>query len=239
MMDYTSYAQTNVQRPGYNEGLRTYMLSVFQNMGIALVITALVAMFTASSPALMNAIFSTPLQWLVMLAPLGMVFFLSAKIMSMSVSGARIALWAFAALMGLSLSSMFYIYTSESIAKVFFITASLFGSMAIYGHTTKRDLSGMGSFLMMGVIGIFIASLANMFFQSSALGNVLSYVGVVVFTLLTAYDVQMLKSVYYQMGATGSNEIAQKTSIYGALNLYMDFINLFIFLLRIFGVRRS
>lgn len=239
MMDYTSYAQTNVQRPGYNEGLRTYMLSVFQNMSIALVITALVAMFTASSPALMNAIFSTPLQWLVMLAPLGMVFFLSAKIMSMSVSGARMALWSFAALMGLSLSSMSIYYTSESIAKVFFITASLFGSMAIYGHTTKRDLSGMGSFLMMGVIGIFIASLANMFFQSSALGNVLSYVGVVVFTLLTAYDVQMLKSVYYQMGATGSNEIAQKTSIYGALNLYMDFINLFIFLLRIFGVRRS
>jgi FtsH-binding integral membrane protein len=203
------------------------------------VITALVAMFTASSPALMNTIFSTPLQWVVMLAPLGMVFFLSAKIMSMSVSGARMALWTFAALMGLSLSSIFYVYTSESIAKVFFITASLFGSMAIYGHTTKRDLSGMGSFLMMGVIGIFIASLANMFFQSSALGNVLSYIGVIVFTLLTAYDVQMLKSVYYQMGATGSNEMAQKTSIYGALNLYMDFINLFIFLLRIFGVRRD
>ena len=237
-MDYTNYAQSDVQRPGYNEGLRVYMLSVFQNMGIALVITALVAMFTASSPALMNAIFSTPLQWVVMLAPLGMVFFMSAKIMSMSVSGARTSLWVFAGLMGLSLSSIFYVYTSESIAKTFFITASLFGAMALYGHTTKKDLTGMGSFLMMGVIGIFIASLANMFFQSSALSNVLSYVGVIVFTLLTAYDVQMLKSVYYQMGSS-SNEVAQKTAIYGALNLYMDFINLFIFLLRIFGVRRD
>ena len=195
-------------------------------------------MFTASSPALMNAIFSTPLQWIVMLAPLGMVFFMSAKIMSMSVSGARTSLWVFSGLMGLSLSSIFYVYTSESIAKTFFITASLFGAMALYGHTTKKDLSGMGSFLMMGVIGIFIASLANMFFQSSALSNVLSYVGVIVFTLLTAYDVQKLKSVYYQMGSS-SNEMAQKTAIYGALNLYMDFINLFIFLLRIFGVRRD
>ena len=238
MTDYTNYAQSNVQRPGYNEGLRVYMLSVFQNMGIALVITALVAMFTASSPALMNTIFSTPLQWVVMLAPLGMVFFMSAKIMSMSVSGARISLWVFAGLMGLSLSSIFYVYTSESIAKTFFIASSLFGAMALYGHTTKKDLSGMGSFLMMGVIGIFIASLANMFFQSSALSNVLSYVGVIVFTLLTAYDVQKLKSVYYQMG-NSSNETAQKTAIYGALNLYMDFINLFIFLLRIFGVRRG
>ena len=236
-MDYTNYAQSSVQRPGYNEGLRVYMLSVFQNMGIALVITALVAMFTASSPTLMNAIFSTPLQWVVVFAPLGMVFFMSAKIMSMSVSGARTSLWVFAGLMGLSLSSIFYVYTSESIAKTFFITASLFGAMALYGHTTKKDLTGMGSFLMMGVIGIFIASLANMFFQSSALSNVLSYVGVIVFTLLTAYDVQMLKS-YYKMG-NSSNEVAQKTAIYGALNLYMDFINLFIFLLRIFGVRRG
>ena len=239
MMDYTNYAQTSVQRPGYNEGLRIYMLSVFQNMGIALVITALVAMFTASSPVMMNAIFSTPLKWVVMFAPIGMVFFMSAKVMSMSVSGARMSLWVFSALMGLSLSSIFYVYTSESIAKVFFITASLFGAMTIYGHTTKRDLSGMGSFLMMLVMGIFIASLANMFFQSSALSNVLSYVVVIVFTLLTAYDVQMLKTMYYQMGATGSNEMAQKTSVYGALSLYMDFINLFIFLLRIFGVRRD
>jgi FtsH-binding integral membrane protein len=239
MVDYTNYAGTATQRAGYNEGLRAYMISVFQNMGVALAITAIVSMLVASSQTLMQVIFGSPLQWVVVLAPLGMVFFMSAKIMSMSVSSARLSLWVFAGLMGLSLSSMFYVYTEESIAKVFFITASLFGAMSIYGHTTKKDLSGLGSFLIMGVIGLVIASLANLFFQSSALGNVLSYVGVIIFTLLTAYDVQKLKTIYYQIGADGSSEIAQRMSIYGALNLYMDFINLFMFLLRIFGTRRS
>ncbi len=238
MLNYTSHAQATAQRPAYNEGLRVYMLSVFQSMGIALAITAVVAMFVASSPSLMQLFFGTPLQWVVILAPLGMVFFMSAKIMSMSVSATRTSLWVFSGLMGLSLASIFYIYTQESIAKVFFITASLFGAMAIYGHTTKKDLSKLGSFLIMGLIGLLIASLANLFFQSSALGNVLSYVGVIIFTLLTAYDVQKLKNIYYQVG-TGSNEVAQRMSVYGALNLYMDFINLFIFLLRIFGVRRN
>jgi FtsH-binding integral membrane protein len=239
MVDYTNYVGTSTQRAGYNEGLRAYMVSVFQNMGIALAITAVISMLVASSQTLMQVIFGTPLQWVVVLAPLGMVFFMSAKIMSMSVQSARISLWVFAGLMGLSLASIFYGYTQESIAKVFFITASLFGAMSIYGHTTKKDLSGLGSFLMMGLIGLVIASLANLFFQSSALGNVLSYVGVIIFTLLTAYDVQKLKTIYYQVGADGSSEIAQKMSVYGALNLYMDFINLFMFLLRIFGTRRN
>ena len=238
MLNYTTHTQTATQRSAYNEGLRVYMLSVFQSMGIALAITAVVAMLVASSSSLMQLFFATPLQWVVVLAPLGMVFFMSAKIMSMSVSAARISLWVFSGLMGLSLASIFYVYTQESIAKVFFITASLFGAMAIYGHTTKRDLSALGSFLIMGVIGLLIASLANLFFQSSALNNVLSYIGVIIFTLLTAYDVQKLKNIYYQLG-TGSNEVAQRMSIYGALNLYMDFINLFLFLLRIFGVRRD
>ena len=238
MLDYANYAQTTTQKPSYNEGLRVYMLSIFQSMGIALAITAVVAMLVASSPSLMQLFFGTPLQWVVILAPLGMVFFMSAKIMSMSVSAARTSLWVFSGLMGLSLASIFYVYTQESIAKVFFITASLFGAMAIYGHTTKRDLSGLGSFLIMGLVGLLIASLANLFFQSSALGNVLSYIGVIIFTLLTAYDVQKLKGIYYQVGA-GSEEVAQKVSVYGALTLYMDFINLFLFLLRIFGVRRD
>lgn len=234
------YAKTTVQRTDYNEGLRVYMLSVFQDMSVALVITALLAILTASSSALMNAIFSTPLRWVVMFSPIAMVFFMSTKITSMPVSTAKISLWVFSALMGISLSSIFYVYTSQSIARVFFITASLFGSMVIYGHTTKKDLSGMGSFLIMGMTGIFIASLSNIFFQSSALSNILSYVSVIVFTALTAYDVQMLKSVYYQMGGeTASNEIARKTAIYGALNLYMDFVNLFISLLRIFAVKKD
>ena len=238
MLNYTGYAQTTTQRSGYNEGLRVYMISVFQNMGIALAITAVIAMLVASSPSLMQLFFATPLQWVVVFAPLVMVFFMSAKIMSMSISAARISLWVFSGLMGLSLASIFYVYTQESIAKVFFITASLFGAMAIYGHTTKRDLSGLGSFLIMGLIGLLVASLANIFFQSSALNNVLSYIGVIIFTLLTAYDVQKLKDIYYQVGV-GSSEVAQKMSVYGALNLYMDFINLFLFLLRIFGVRRG
>ena len=238
MLNYTGYAQTTTQRSRYNEGLRVYMISVFQNMGIALAITAVIAMLVASSPSLMQLFFATPLQWVVVFAPLVMVFFMSAKIMSMSISAARISLWVFSGLMGLSLASIFYVYTQESIAKVFFITASLFGAMAIYGHTTKRDLSGLGSFLIMGLIGLLVASLANIFFQSSALNNVLSYIGVIIFTLLTAYDVQKLKDIYYQVGV-GSSEVAQKMSVYGALNLYMDFINLFLFLLRIFGVRRG
>jgi FtsH-binding integral membrane protein len=129
-------------------------------------------------------------------------------------------------------------YTQESIAKVFFITAGLFGSMAIYGHTTKKDLSGLGSFLFMGLIGLIIATLANYFVQSSALSYTFSYIGVLIFTLLTAYDVQKLKMIYYQGGAGNSVEMTQKISVYGALTLYMDFINLFIFLLNILGARK-
>jgi FtsH-binding integral membrane protein len=237
MIDYTSSAAVK-NKLNYNEGLRVYMLSIFQNMGIALAITALLSMFVASSPELMQVFFNTPLKWVIILSPLIMVFYLSAKIMSMSVQGARTALWVFSALMGISLASLFYVYTQQSLAKVFFITASLFGAMCIYGHTTKRDLSGMGSFLTMGLIGLIIASFANMFFPSPAIYNILSYVGVIIFTLLTAYDVQKLKNIYYSMGRS-NNEASQKIAIYGALSLYMDFINLFIFLLRIFGVRRD
>ncbi len=238
MINFTNYASTK-QQTGYNEGLRAYMVAVFQNMAIALIITAIAAKIVASSPAMMQAIFNTPLSWLVMFAPLGMVFYMSARIMSMSVNGAKIALWTFSALMGISLASIFYMYTEESIAKVFFITASVFGGMAIYGHTTKKDLSSWSSFLMMGVIGMIIASLANLFFQSSALSNLLAYVGVIVFTLFTAYDVQKIKSYYYSMVSTASEETAYKVSIYGSLTLYMDFINLFLSLLRILGTRRD
>ncbi|MFQ3307454.1 MAG: FtsH-binding integral membrane protein [Candidatus Midichloriaceae bacterium] len=237
MLDYTKYSDVSAKKSDYNEGLRVYMLNIFKNMGVALAITAVMAMIVASSPQLMQLFFSTPLKWVVMFAPLGMVFYMSAKINSMSYHTAQISLWVYSALMGISLASIMYMYTQESIAKVFFITSSLFGSMAIYGHTTKKDLSGLGSFLFMGLIGLIIASFANLYFQSSALGNVLSYVGVLVFTLLTAYDVQKLKRLYYQIG--GDAEQARKVSIYGALSLYMDFINLFIFLMRIFGVRRD
>ena len=237
MINYTSSTASR-NKASYNEGLRVYMLSIFQNMGTALAITAIVSMFVASSTELMHALFNTPLRWVVVLSPLLMVFYLSAKIMDMSIQGARAALWLFSALMGASLASLFHVYTQQSLIKVFLVTASLFGAMCIYGHTTKRDLTSIGSFLTMGLVGLVIASFANMLFPSSALHNILSFVGVIIFTLLTAYDVQKLKDIYYSIGAE-NNEVSQKIAVYGALNLYMDFINLFIFLLRIFGVRRD
>ncbi|MFN7709532.1 MAG: Bax inhibitor-1/YccA family protein [Holosporales bacterium] len=216
-------------------GLRAYMLRVYNYMAMGLGLTGAVAMVVASSPTMMQAIFGTPLQWVVMLAPLGFVVFLSVRLESMKASTAQMMFWAYAALMGLSLSSIFLIYTGASIAKVFFICAAMFGSVSLYGYTTKRDLSSWGTFLFMGLIGIFIASLVNLFLQSSMMGFVLSVIGVVVFTGLTAYDTQMIKSNYHHKA---SEESATKTAIFGALSLYMDFINLFLNLLRLFGERR-
>jgi len=157
--------------------------------------------------------------------------------MSMSVTGAQTCLMIFATLMGLSLSTIFILFTGESIARVFFITASTFGAMSVYGHTTKRDLTSMGSFLMMGVIGLLIASVVNIFMQSGAMQFIISIIGVIVFTLFTAYDSQKIKALYYQ---TQSNAlVTQKLAIYGSLALYMDFINIFVFLMQLLGVRRD
>ena len=157
--------------------------------------------------------------------------------MSMSVTGAQTCFMIFATLMGLSLSSIFIMYTGESVAKVFFITAGTFGAMSIYGHTTKRDLTSMGSFLIMGVVGLLIASIANIFMQSSAMQFIISIIGVGIFTLLTAYDSQKIKALYYQ--TQSSAQVTQKLAIYGSFTLYMDFINLFVFLLQLLGVRRN
>ena len=151
-----------------DEGLRTYMLRVYNYMGSALALTGIVAYLTANSPVMMNAIFGTPLMWVVMLAPLGIVFFLSAKIQTMSATAAQATFWIFAVLMGMSLASIFVVYTGTSIARVFFITAGVFGTMSLYGYTTKRDLTGWGSFLFMGLIGIILASIVNWFLPSSA-----------------------------------------------------------------------
>ena len=217
-----------------DEGLRQYMLSVYNYMGLGLAITGLVAFVVASSPALYMPIFGTPLKWVVMLAPLGFVFFLSARIGSMSASTAQLTFWAFAALMGLSLASVFLVFTGESIARVFFITAGTFGAMSLYGYTTGRDLSRFGSFLFMGLIGIIIASIVNIFIGSSAIQFAVSVIGVLVFTGLTAYDTQQIKETYYELDAA---DVATKKSIMGALRLYLDFINLFLMLLHLFGNR--
>ncbi len=217
-----------------DEGLRAYMLKVYNYMGSALLLSGIVAYAVSHTPALMQVIFGTPLMWVVMLAPLGMVFFLSARIEKMSFTTAQTTFWIFAALMGASLASIFVIYTQTSIVRVFMITAVTFGAMSLWGYTTKRDLSGMGSFLMMGLIGIIVASLVNLFIQSSMMHWVISVIGVLVFTGLTAYDTQKIKEMYL---VSDGQVVMGKKAIMGALKLYLDFINLFIMLLHLFGNR--
>ena len=236
-----------------DEGLRSYMLRVYNYMGLGLVITGLVAFFAAqgaitSDPSaavgqLENGtlvtqwgalLFGSPLSFVIMLAPLAFVLVLSFGINKLSVGAAQGVFWAFAAVMGLSLSSIFLVYTGASIAKVFFITAATFGAMSLYGYTTKRDLTGMGNFLMMGLIGIIIASIVNIFMASSMLDFAISVLGVLIFTGLTAYDTQKIKESYSE--SYGADVMA-KNAIMGALSLYLDFINLFMMLLRLFGNR--
>jgi uncharacterized protein len=227
-------AQVGVER--IDEGLRSYMLQVYNYMGLGLAITGVVAFLVAATPALYVPIFTTPLKWVVMLAPLGFVFFLGAKIQTMSVSAAQMTFWAFAAVMGLSMASIFLVFTGASIARVFFITAAMFGSMSLYGYVTKRDLSGWGSFLFMGLIGIIIAMVVNLFLQSAAVQFAVSVIGVLVFTGLTAYDTQRIKEMYYELDAA---DVATRKAIMGALSLYLNFINMFVMLLQLFGVARQ
>ncbi len=221
-----------------DEGLRAHMLRVYNYMGIGLTITGLVAYFfsqwAVSSPAVFEAVYVSPLKWVVMLSPFAFVLALSFGINKMSFATAQMVFWAFATVMGISLSSIFFIYTGTSIARVFFITAATFGTMSLYGYTTKRDLTAMGSFLMMGLIGIIIAMVVNIFLQSSALAFGISVLGVLIFVGLTAYDTQKIKEIYDELDGS---EVAGKKAIMGALTLYLDFINLFLMLLRLFGNR--
>ena len=231
-----------------DEGLRAYMLKVYNYMTTGLLLTGLVAYFFGKASIVTGEmgqivgvtsvgalLFDSPLKWVVMLAPLGFVFYLSAKINKMSVSSAQITFWIFSAIMGLSLASIFIVYTQASIARVFFISSGTFAAMSLYGYTTKKDLTKLGGFLFMGLIGIIIASLVNLFFQSSALHFAISVIGVLVFVGLTAYDTQSIKNMYY---AGDSESVGGKKALMGALRLYLDFINLFIMLLRLFGQRR-
>jgi FtsH-binding integral membrane protein len=231
-------AQPGLAVPATDEGLRSFMLSVYNYMGLGLALTGLVAIVVASTPALLVPIFTTPLKWVVMLAPLGFVFFLSARIHAMSTSAAQITFWLFAAVMGISMASIFLVFTGESIARVFFVTAATFGAVSLWGYTTKRDLTGMGSFLFMGLIGIIIASLVNIFVGSSAVQFAVSVIGVLVFTGLTAWDTQRLKNEYLGSLQAGGEYVA-KGAIMGALSLYLNFINLFMMLLQLFGNQRN
>ncbi|MDO6963635.1 Bax inhibitor-1/YccA family protein [Rhizobium alvei] len=218
----------------FDEGLRKHMLRVYNYMGLGLVITGLVAVFVGSTPALYVPIFSSPLKWVVMLAPLAFVFFFSFRIHSMSASGAQTMFWAFCAVMGLSLASVFLVFTGTSIARTFFIAATMFGATSLYGYTTKRDLSNFGSFLMMGLIGVVIASVVNIFLGSSALQFAISVIGILVFVGLTAWDTQNIKEQYAE---NFDQESQQKLAVFGALSLYLNFVNIFQLLLNFTGER--
>jgi uncharacterized protein len=231
--NYAAQARTDTTL--IDAGLRQYMLGVYNYMASGLALTGIVAYLVASSPSLVQTIFGTGLAWVVILAPVALVFFLSFRIQHMSAGAAQITYWIYAAVNGVSLSIIFLAYTQASIARAFFVTAATFAAMSLYGYTTRRDLSGFGSFLFMGLIGIIIASLVNIFLASSALNFAISVIGVLVFVGLTAYDTQKIKEMYV---ASDDGQVMGKKSIMGALSLYLDFINLFLMLLRLFGDRR-
>jgi FtsH-binding integral membrane protein len=216
-------------------GLRAHMQGVYGYMAGGLALTGLVA-YAAAVSGFYQAIAGTALIWIVMLAPLGFVLALSFGIQRMSAGTAILLFWIYAAVMGLSLGGIFLVYTGTSIARVFFITAATFAAMSLYGYTTNADLSRMGAFLLMGLIGLVIASLVNIFIGSSALQFAISIIGVIVFVGLSAYDTQRIKEMYLESDST---EIGGKKAVLGALALYLDFINLFMMLLQLFGQRRD
>ena len=220
----------------FDEGLRQHMLQVYNYMMLGLALTGVVAYVVGTTPALYTPIFGSPLKWVVMLAPLAFVFFFSFRIQTMSTSTAQMTFWAFCAVMGLSMAAIFLVFTGASIARVFFITAGMFGAASLYGYTTKADLTKFGSFLFMGLIGIIIASLVNLFVGSSAIQFAISVIGVIVFTGLAAYDTQTIKETYAENAGVEANS---KLAVFGALSLYLSFINLFQMLLQLFGVARE
>lgn len=244
MIDYTKqYA--GAEKKSFDEGLRSYMLKIYNYMALAILLTGVMAWATLNFAPLTQLMYDvTPsgqiigqstMGMILTFAPLGIALFFFMGIGRISVQTAMTMFWAYAAIMGMSLSHLGIVYTGQSIAKTFFISSSVFASMSIYGYTTKRDLTSMGSFLVMGLIGLIIVSLVNIWLQSPAIEFATSFVGVAVFMGLTAWDTQKLKSIYYQ---TGGGEMGQKMAIVGAFSLYLDFINLFLYLLRFFGDRR-
>ena len=218
----------------YDEGLRRHMLGIYRNMGIGLAITGLVALLVASTPPLAALIFGTPLKWVAMLAPLAFIFFFTFRVERMTTAGARTAFFAFAGVMGVSMASIFFAFTGPSIALAFFTAAAMFAGLSLWGYTTRRDLTGMGTFLFVGLIAVIGASLVNLFLGSGLLQMALSVVGVVVFAGLTAWDTQRLKSEYI---VYGNSQAAEKLAIMGALSLYLNLINMFQLLLGLMGER--
>ena len=252
---YGRFGVATRAEPGVmDEGLRSYMLGVYNYMAAGIVLTGIVAflmfsMLTTTDPSLAaaklrngvllteagKAVYASPLMWVIVLAPLAFVLLLSFRVYSMSVGATQLAFWACAAVMGASLSTIFLRYTGQSITQIFFVTAAMFAALSLYGYTTKKDLSGWGTFLFMGVVGLILASLVNIWLQSPSLYFALSAICVLVFAGLTAYDTQQIKDNYYQI-ADDSTMLA-KGAVMGALNLYLDFINMFQGLLALFGSR--
>lgn len=224
-------AAKNVTATGRDDVVRSTIQSVFNYMGIGLIITTIVSFLTANSPALLNLIFGSPLKWLVLLAPFGFIIYMNAKFKSATKAQLQTAFWLFCGVMGLSLSSIFLAYSGVSIFRAFATASCMFLSMSIYGYSTKKDLTSMGSFMFMGLVGIIIAMVINFFLKSTALDLVVSMIGIIVFMGLTAWDVQKVKrtAVYASM----DSEQAGKLGIMHALSLYLDFINIFLFLLRL------
>ena len=258
MADYSTIraSTTGTQAARIDEGLRAHMNKVYGTMSVGMLITGAAAWATAGLAVTSDptgaaaqigpdeyltgfgyALYASPLKWLVMFAPLIFVFAFSAMINRMSAATAQVVFWAYAAVMGLSLSSIFLVFTGTSIAQVFLITAIAFAGLSLYGYATKRDLSGMGTFLMMGVIGLLVAMVVNIFLQSDGLTFAISALGVLIFAGLTAYDTQSIKATYVAHAAQGDSEWLGRAAIMGALQLYLDFINMFMFLLQLFGNR--
>ncbi len=227
-------ATVGVPRAARDAGLRSYMLSVYNYMASGVLLTGIVALLFANS-GFAAQVLGTPLQWVIILAPLGFVMAMSFGLNRMSTATLQGLFWAFAVAMGLSMSSIFLVYTGVSIAQTFFAVAAGFVGLSLYGYTTKRDLSGFGTFLIMGVVGLLVAMLINLFLQSPAMMFAISAIGVLLFAGLTAYDTQKVKSMYAYVAGT---DMMGKVVIMGALNLYLDFINMFMFLLSFMGDRR-
>ena len=220
-----------------DQGLRAHMNKVYGLMSVAMLLTGGVAWAVGTNDAMIAAIFGSPLKWVVMFAPLVMVFAFSAMINKMSVAAAQLFFYVYAALMGLSLSFIFAVYTQTSIAQTFLVTSIAFAGLSLYGYTTKRDLSAFGTFLMMGLIGLIVASIVNIFLASSALAFAISVIGVLIFAGLTAWDTQSIKNDYIAHAQMGDSDWLGKSAIMGALRLYLDFINMFMFLLQFLGNR--
>jgi FtsH-binding integral membrane protein len=239
MADYQTIRQTGagVRTAEIDEGLRAHMNKVYGLMSVAMVITGAVAYLVGTNEQLLAAIFGSPLKWVVMFAPLAVVFAFGAMLNRMSQATAQMVFWLFSGLMGLSISYIFAVYTGVSIAQTFLVTAIAFAGLSLYGYTTKRDLSGFGTFLIMGVIGLIVASIVNLFLMSSAIHFAVSVLGVLIFAGLTAYDTQKIKSTYIVHAHSGDTEWLGKAAIMGALSLYLDFLNMFMFLLQFLGNR--